>query len=775
MAVLTAGSAPVEYRYYVADLMTNEILAEIPFRSVSYTRSLTEAGGFQGDIAVTDATYNLSLYENTLPAKTALYVTRKVGNEDAVCVWGGIIWGRNYSLVDKVLSVSALEFTSYLSHRVVWKTWNSSYEAESVIADGTATITLTGGQYNFTVGEAVYIYWQTDYQLYNGYFEVETTSLTGDDRSVITVPANYYDASGNEVSIPDLGAGEPLTVTVETRQDTYQFAQDLIRELNTDLFDFDFANDEIRPGIDLLNEVATVSRTSNVATIVTNKKHELVEGQKVIVSDIQADSGSFNNIEAVVSDINNSYSFTYSNPGSDVSTTSEQDTSKIVARFNRGNNVSTFETTTPHLMDVGDIVRIENVSQTFDGYATVYSNVSDYILQVVQIGSAIGNSYTEVRSSSPITGASGNGTTVTFTASHGFFPEDKVTVSGMNPVTYDGIYTVDAVASGSFTVSSSVTDTFVSGGEVAPTFNPRITRRGSIQYGTFGEHSTLGDIGFDLSENPNLSSNLEANPIIRGYELKTVYEIFEEYSTKPNGFEYRIDAEYDAATDTFKKKFRFLPLLPASLTSYLDSQGSGFSGAIPASAYGADELIFEFPGNILEAQFDENAEDAATRFFVQGKDSRLSADASQPYSGASNHDLLNRGWPILDLVDDLDSENETVLWKQATRLLGESVPPISTFTISVNGSANPKLGTYKPGDWCSVKLNDDFVSLRGSSYLEQDYGTDSGVLVRKIISYSVNVPDVPGYPEEVELELVTEPAIPISGVTIIDGKPFNGD
>jgi hypothetical protein len=131
---------------------------------------------------------------------------------------------------------------------------------------------------------------------------------------------------------------------------------------------------------------------------------------------------------------------------------------------------------------------------------------------------------------------------------------------------------------------------------------------------------------------------------------------------------------------------------------------------------------------------------------------------------------LNQGWPLIDDVDDLDSPDETVLWKQAARLLEESVPPISTFTISVNGSANPTLGSYKPGDWCSVKLNDDFVSLRANSYLEQDYGTDAGVLVRKIISYSVTIPDTPSYPEEVSLDLVTEPSIPISGIQIIDGK-----
>jgi hypothetical protein len=56
--------------------------------------------------------------------------------------------------------------------------------------------------------------------------------------------------------------------------------------------------------------------------------------------------------------------------------------------------------------------------------------------------------------------------------------------------------------------------------------------------------------------------------------------------------------------------------------------------------------------------------------------------------------------------------------------------------------------------------------------LEQDYGSDSGVLVRKIISFNVSVPDTSNYPEEVSLELIIEPSVPISGVTIQDGKVY---
>jgi hypothetical protein len=679
--------------------MSNQLLAEVPFKGVSYSRSLTEAGKFTGDIAVTEDTYNLSLYENTLPAKTALYVVR-----NGVCVWGGIIWGRTYSLVDKVLSITAAEFTSYLSHRIVWKTWNSAYEATAVVSGNTLTVTLIGGQYNFTVGEGVYLDWIKDYAKYSGYFEVLTVGTTDDNRSVITVPATYVNEQGDTKTIPEISIGTDNPITVETRQDTYQFAQDLLRELNTDLFDFDFANDAIRPGIDLFNEIASVSRSNNVATVVTTKKHEMVPGQKVSIADVEVDA-NFDNKEAVVLSILSDYSFSYANTGNNVSTTNLVNYERTVSSFKRYGNIATFETTTEHPYVDGDIVYISNVSETFDGYYTIYVDPdtpsSDTVFKVVMYGANVAKSYTETAST---------------------------------------------------------------------TFPPKVKRRGSATYGTFGEHSTLGDIGLDLSFNDDFSSHREANPVIRGYELKTVADIFEDYSTKPNGFEYRVDCAYDEATNSFKKYFKFLPIVPATLSAWLDEQEAGFSGSIPASAYGATNIIFEYPGNILQAEFEENADDAATRFFIQGKDDRLSSDASQPYAAASNHKLLREGWPLLDASDNLDSPDETVLWKQASRLLSESVPPISTFTISVNGSAHPRLGTYNPGDWCSVKLNDDFASLRADSYLEQDYGTDNGVLVRKIVSYDVSVPDGQGYPEEVSLELITEPSVPISGIMIIDGK-----
>jgi hypothetical protein len=95
------------YRYFTTDLLTNQILAEIPFKGVSFERSLKAAGSFSGNIPVIPETASMNLYESTMPGKTGLYIVR-----DSVCVWGGIIWTRNYNVVERELSVSASEFTS---------------------------------------------------------------------------------------------------------------------------------------------------------------------------------------------------------------------------------------------------------------------------------------------------------------------------------------------------------------------------------------------------------------------------------------------------------------------------------------------------------------------------------------------------------------------------------------------------------------------------------------------------------------------------------------
>ena len=88
----------------------------------------------------------------------------------------------------------------------------------------------------------------------------------------------------------------------------------------------------------------------------------------------------------------------------------------------------------------------------------------------------------------------------------------------------------------------------------------------------------------------------------------------------------------------------------------------------------------------------------------------------------------------------------------AGKLVGESIPPIMDFSISINGSLDPVVGSYSPGQWCSMIIDDEFVRMR----LEGDFEPRKDVLLRRIMSISVSVPDSSSYPEQVSLDLVPE-------------------
>jgi hypothetical protein len=74
------------------------------------------------------------------------------------------------------------------------------------------------------------------------------------------------------------------------------------------------------------------------------------------------------------------------------------------------------------------------------------------------------------------------------------------------------------------------------------------------------------------------------------------------------------------------------------------------------------------------------------------------------------------------------------------------------FIVTINGSLNPIVGTYNPGDWCSLRINDAFFKSRLASVLEPR----KDVVVRKIDTIKVNVPNNPAFPEQIDLTLVPE-------------------
>lgn len=641
-----------EYKYFTTDILTNEVLAEIPFRGVNFERSIKAAGSFSGTIPVIPETAHMNLYESTMPGKTALYVVR-----NSQCVWGGIIWNRTYNVVDRELSVSGSEFTSYFHHRNIWKTWTHDFGADVVVSGGTLTGTLQAFTYLFPVGSSVRLVFPEVGQFnYNGYY----TIASAPDDVTFTITGT---------SIPN---GTYNNVTVYTRVDTYDYVRQLLDEILVDFSGTTFPNTEIEPAQTNTYQITSITAPGGVTRITTATPHGIIPTQTIELYNI---NGTFDGVWDVTS-VPSPTTFTIDSAAvASVSTLTRSVTSKSITDF-----LATITTSTAHGFSPGQTVVLSGVDDP-----AAFVNVLDGEFEI----------YTTPTSNT---------------------------------------FTIDVA-------DSDLATTAVVGGtaKVQP----------SVDVGTYGPFPANSDIDIDYSTN-EYSGKSVPNVTYRGYELRSVGEELDEYSDTVDGFEYRIDCDlvYVSNIPVFTRTFVLIPI---------DFPNPPAEGEVsPPSRYGADQLVFEYPGSIIDVTMDESAEDAATRFFVVGNIPDLGDDASQPYAVASASDLLLAGWPLLDAEETRNDESEeSALYGHAQRYLAEMRPPISDIKVRVNGSLSPKIGEYVPGDWCSIVVEDEFIRMRLASDLE----VRDTVIVRKIDGYRVTVPDTPSFGEEVELTLVTEPEV----------------
>ena len=103
------------YSYLFCDLLTDQLLAELPLADVSYSTELNGIGTLSATIPYSDETLPLDPDAASVPSRTTLYVDR-----DGVIVWAGIIWTRE--LVTGGKAIQAAELLSYYQHRYVKQT-----------------------------------------------------------------------------------------------------------------------------------------------------------------------------------------------------------------------------------------------------------------------------------------------------------------------------------------------------------------------------------------------------------------------------------------------------------------------------------------------------------------------------------------------------------------------------------------------------------------------------------------------------------------------------
>ena len=539
-----------------------------------------------------------------------------------------------------------------------------------------------------------------------------------------------------------------------------------------------------------------LGRDNNVATIYS-ADHDFSSGDEITVEIDGATYQSFENSGDVITitSVTND-AFTYASIGSDVGVVTV--TAASVAA-----KVATL-TAAAHGFEVGQQVFVSKINAQYNGTHTITAKTTNNFSFALNTGSTLTGlsgraastinvsenvhfayiDYSNIERTLQVTNLSSASNVVTMTSlDHGFEVGDYV-LTYVKGKTYKNFRNnnqpvrISAVTTDTFTYTSITGYTTGTVASVAVegyvVFAPQIEKTPVIisrTYGEFPGNANMG--GLDFSTN-DYSSTQYPNDLIRGSDLISVFEHLERYTSNKNGFDYLIECSLVAGQGNkkvFKRTFVLIPRTPESLTNYLNDLPDGKLAVgtyAPPSAFGADQLVFEYPGNISNISFSENAGNSATRVFVVGNNDDLGSASSARYSASSDVDLLNAGWPILDRVEKVEwplkginivntdnwgnYDSEADMQLTAERFLRETKPPSGDFIITVNGSLNPEIGTFDPGDWCSIVVRDAFVAQRMASNLEPR----NDVIVRKIDGIRVSVPNSPAFPEIIDLTLVTE-------------------
>jgi len=105
------------YRYFTTDLLTGNVLGELPLYGVYCDKAIKAAGNFNGTYRLeTGIEDDVELLTSSMPMRTAIYMER-----EGTIIWGGIIWSRTFESNAKTVQLSAQTFESYISRVAIKK------------------------------------------------------------------------------------------------------------------------------------------------------------------------------------------------------------------------------------------------------------------------------------------------------------------------------------------------------------------------------------------------------------------------------------------------------------------------------------------------------------------------------------------------------------------------------------------------------------------------------------------------------------------------------
>jgi hypothetical protein len=191
---------------------------------------------------------------------------------------------------------------------------------------------------------------------------------------------------------------------------------------------------------------------------------------------------------------------------------------------------------------------------------------------------------------------------------------------------------------------------------------------------------TNADVGIAVPS--SFTSNITRTVTFPDYEVWSIGKAIESLVSYSNGFDYTLDVRYDSNGD------------PEIFLATDDVLGQDIEST---------GMILEYPGNIRNYWYPENAAEAATSVLGVG----AGEGSAMLRSKATNTDMLGYGYPdIQSVYTNKDVQLQATLDSQTLQRGTLLTPPISIPTIELNPDFEPTFGSFQLGDYSNLYIRD---------------------------------------------------------------------
>jgi hypothetical protein len=178
------------------------------------------------------------------------------------------------------------------------------------------------------------------------------------------------------------------------------------------------------------------------------------------------------------------------------------------------------------------------------------------------------------------------------------------------------------------------------------------------------------------------TDHITRSTVFYDYEVWSIGKAIENLVGYADGFDYTLEPQYNSSGNP-----SVTLLTNDVLGSSLDSTG----------------VVLDYPGNIKNYWFPENASSGATSVIGVG----AGEGSSMLRTKSSRQDLLSAGYPdIQQVYTNKDVSVADTLSSQVVQTLNQLAVPITVPTVELNPQYEPTFGSFQLGDFARLAISD---------------------------------------------------------------------